>query len=90
MAGKMPKIIIGVGDSEVQQREQVLEDVILRGARAGMPLDDLAVLRRLVLGPYKDVFRRGLTGEPPAQVELRLVQVRSMAAYACPDADDSL
>ena len=41
-------------------------------------------------GPYKKAFRRGVTGEPPAQVELGSVQVRSMAAYACPDADYSL
>ena len=68
----------------------MLEDTILRAARAGMPPDDLAELRRPVPGHYKEAFRWGLTGEPPAQVELGSVQVRSMAAYACPDADYSL
>ena len=39
-------------------------------------------------GTYEEAFRRGLTGEPPAQqVGLGSVQVRSMAAYALPDAD---
>ena len=55
-----------------------------------MPPDDLAKLRRLVLGPDKKAFSRGLTGEPPAQVELGSVQVRSTTAYACPIADYSL
>ena len=85
-----PEVLMGFGDSEIQQREQVLEDVILRVARAGMPPDDLAELQRLVLGPYKVAFRRGFTGEPPAQVELGSVQVRSVVAYACTDADYSL
>ena len=67
-----------------------MEDAILRAARAGMPPDNLAKLRRLVLGPYKEAFRWGLTGEPPPQVELGSVQVRSMTAYACPNADYSL
>ena len=84
------KMMMGFGDSEIPQREPVLEDAILRVARAGMAPDDLAELRQLVLGPYKVAFRRGLTREPPAQVELGSVQLRSMAAYACPDADDSL
>ena len=66
------------------------ENAILGAARAGMPPDDLAKLRRLVLGPYKEAFRWALTGEPPAQVGLGSVQVRSMATYACPDADYSL
>ena len=52
--------------------------------------DEVAELRRLVLGLYKEAFCRGLTGESPAQVELGSVQVRSMAVYACPDADYSL
>ena len=66
------------------------EDAILRAARAGMPPDDLAKLLCLVLGPYKEAFRWGLTGEPPAQVELGSVPVKSMAAYACSDTDYSL
>ena len=66
------------------------EDAILRSTRAGMSPDDLAELRRLVLGPNKEAFRWGLTREPPAQVELGSVQVMSMAAYTCPDADYSL
>ena len=84
------KRMMGFGDNEIPQREPVLEDAILRVARAGMAPDDLAELWYLVLGPYKEAFRRGLTGKPPAQVELGSVQLRSMAAYACPDADDSL
>ena len=40
--------------------------------------------------PNKEAFPRGLTGEPPAQVELESVQVRSLAAYICPDTDYSL
>ena len=54
----------------------MLEDAILGAARAGMPPDDLAELWRLALGPYKKAFRWGLTGEPPAQVELGSVQER--------------
>ena len=68
----------------------MLEDAILRAAQEGMSPSDVAELRRLALGPYKEAFREGLTGETPAQVELGSVQVRSMAAYACPDADYSL
>ena len=64
--------------------------MILRAARAGMPPDDLVELRRLILAPYKEAFRRGFGREPPAQVELGSVRVRSMALYACPDADYSL
>ena len=40
--------------------------------------------------PNKEAFPRGLTGEPTAQVELKSVQVRSLAAYICPDTDYSL
>ena len=70
-----PEMMMSFSDREIQQREQVLEDAILRLARAGMPPDDLAELRRLVQGPYKKSFRRGLTGEPPAQVELGSVRL---------------
>ena len=77
-------------DGETNGFEHLLEDAVLRAARAGMPPDNLVELRCLVLGLYKEAFRWGLTGEPPAQVELVPVQVRSMAAYACPDADYSL
>ena len=91
LLGREPYMMLTFSDREIQQRdEQVLEDAILRAARAGMPPDDLAGLRRLVLGPYKKAFRRGLIGEPPAQVELGSVRGRSTAAYACPDADYSL
>ena len=68
-------------DGETNGFEHLLEDAILRAARAGMPPDDLVELRCLVLG---------LTGEPPAQVELGSVQIRSMVVYTCPDADYSL
>ena len=90
LLGREPEMMMSFSDWEIQQREQVLEDAILRAARAGMPPNNLAELGRLVLGPYKEAFRWGLTEEPPAQVELGLVHVRSMAAYACPDADYSL
>ena len=83
-------MMLRYGDSEMGQREQVLEDAILTAARAGMPPDDLAELRRLVLGLYKKTFCQGLTGESPAQKELGSVQVGSMATYFCPDADCSL
>ena len=85
-----PENMMSFSDREIKQREQVLEGAILRAARADMPPQDLAELWRLVLGPYKEAFRRGLTREPPAQVDLRSVQVRYIAAYACPDADYSL
>ncbi|CAM9388332.1 unnamed protein product [Ascophyllum nodosum] len=85
-----PETMMSLSDREIQQREQVLEDAVLRAAWAGMPPDDLAELRRLVLDPYKEAFRWGLTGEPLAQVELGSVQVWSTAACACPDADYSL
>ena len=85
-----PEMMMRFTDREIQQHDQVLKDATLRAARAGMPPDDLAKLRRLVLGPDKKAFSRGLTGEPPAQVELGSVQVRSMTAYACPIADYSL
>ena len=71
-----PEITMSFSDREIQQREQVLEDAILRAARAGMPPDDLAELRRLGLGPYKEAFRWGLTREPPVQVELGPVYVK--------------
>ena len=64
-----PKMMMGFGDSEMQQREQALEDALLRAALAGMPPGDVAEMRRLVLSGYKEAFRRGLTGESPAQVE---------------------
>ena len=66
---RVPKIMMGFGDSEMEKREQALEDVILRAAQEGMLPSDVAELRRLVLGHYKETFRRGRTGEPPAQVE---------------------
>ena len=87
---RKPNVMMRFGDSEMEEREQVLEDAILTAARAGMPPDDLAELRTLVLGPYKEVFCQGLTGESPARVGLGSLQVRSMAAYVCPDADYSL
>ena len=61
-----PETMMSLSDREIQQREQVLEDVVLRAAWAGMPPDGLAELRRLVLDPYKEAFRWGLTGDPPA------------------------
>ena len=64
------EMMMSFSDREIQQREHVLEDAILRAARAGMPPNNLVELRRLVLGPYKEAFRWGLTGEPPVQVEL--------------------
>ena len=81
-----------MADIEVEAAEETneFEDAILRAARAGMPPDDLAELRRLVLSPYKEAFRWGLRGESPAQVELGSVQVRFMATYACHDADCNL
>ena len=66
---RVPKMMIGFGDSKMEQREQTLEDAILRAAQAGMPPSNVAKLRRLVLGDYKEAFRWGLAGEPPAQVE---------------------
>ena len=44
------------GNSEMQQREQALEDVILRAAQAGMPPNDVVELRRLELGPNNEGF----------------------------------
>ena len=39
-----------------------------------MPPDDVAEIQRLVLAPYKEMFRRGLIGEPLEEVEpMRLV-----------------
>ena len=39
-----------------------------------MPPDDVAELQRLMLAPYKEMFRRRLTGEPLEEVEpMRLV-----------------
>ena len=68
------KMMTDSGDSEMQQREQKLEDAILRAAQASMPPGDMAELQRLVLGPHKKTFHRELTGEPLAQVEpMRLV-----------------
>ena len=90
LLGREPEVMMRFSDREIQQHEQVLEDAILRAARAGMPPNDLAELRRLVLGPYKEAFRWELTGEPPVQVELGSVQGRSVMAYACPNADYSL
>ena len=37
-----PDMMMSFSDRDIQQREQVLEDAILRAARAGMPPDDLA------------------------------------------------
>ena len=85
-----PEVMMHFSDREIQQHEYVLENAILRAARAGMPPDELAELWRLVLSPYKEAFRWGLTGEPPAQVELGSVQWRSVTAYAYPNADYSL
>ena len=81
-----------MADIEVEAAGETngFEDAILRAAQAGMPPDDLAELRRLMLSPYKEAFRWGLPGESPAQVELGSVQVRFMATYACHDAHCSL
>ena len=65
----VPKLMMGSGDSETEQREQILKDAVWRATQAGMPPSDVAELRRLVLGHYEEAFHRGLTGEPPAQVE---------------------
>ena len=70
LLNREPEMMMSFSDREIQQREQVLEDAILRAARAGMPPEDLTELRRLVLGLYKEAFRWGLTGGPPAQVEV--------------------
>ena len=43
--------MMGFGDSEMQQREQALEDANLRAAQEDMRPDDLAKLPRLVLDP---------------------------------------
>ena len=83
-------MMVGFDRSEMQQREQASGDAVLGAAQAGIPPDDVVELRRLVLDPYKEAFRRGLTGEPPVQMEPGSVQVRSMAVYACFDADYSL
>ena len=87
---RRPNTMMGFGDREAHQRQQALEDAILGATQAGMPPDDVVELRRLVLFPYKEGFRRGLSGEPPAMVEPESVQVGSIAVYACPDTDCSL
>ena len=61
-----PTITMDCSDSEMQQREQALDAAILRAAQADMPPDDMDKIRRLV--HYMEAFRRGLTGEPPAQM----------------------
>ena len=80
----------GFGDCEMRYREQVVKDAILGAAQAGRTLDDVVDLRSLILGPYKEAFRRGLTGDPPAQDEPGSMQVRFKAAHACTDADYNL
>ena len=68
------KMMTGFDDNEMQQREQALENAILVPAQAGIPPDDVAKLRHLVLGRYKEAFRRRLTDEPRAQVKpMRMV-----------------
>ena len=49
---KGPKRVMDSGDSEMQQREQALEDVILRAAQPDIPPVYVADLWRLVLGPH--------------------------------------
>ena len=63
------KMMIGFGDSETQQREQALENAILRAVQGGMPSGNGVELRRLVLGHYKETFCRELKGQLPVQRE---------------------
>ena len=64
-----PNMMIGFGDSEMQQREQALENGILRAAQGDMPPGKVAELRRLVLDHVKETFRRELKRQPPVQFE---------------------
>ena len=69
LLNRVSKMMMGFGDSEMEQRKQATEDATLRAAHVGMPPSVVPELRCLVLGHYKEAFRRGLTVEPPAQVE---------------------
>ena len=59
LLGRGPRMMMGSGDSEIQPREQALEDAILRVAHAGMPPDDVVEVQHLFLSHYKKTFDRG-------------------------------
>ena len=42
-------MLMGSSDSKMQQSEQALKDAILRVAQEGIPPNEVAVLRRLVM-----------------------------------------
>ena len=80
-----PTMTMDYVNSEMQWREQALEDAVLRAVQAGMPPDEVAEMQRLVLAPYRETFRRGLIGEPPEKVEpMRLVWTPTACSMATP------
>ena len=55
-------------------RLEALRAALTRAADEGMPLAELKQLQELVLGDMVDVFRWGVTDDPPAAVELMRVR----------------
>lgn len=52
---------------ERQQRVHTLEQELNKGVQGRMPWEQRRALRAKILGELVDVFRPGLTGDPPVR-----------------------
>ena len=70
-----PAMFKEVGDEVIARREALMA-VVGAALEAGLPSDAETRIRGLLLGPLFDGFRRSLSGDPSARVELFQVKLK--------------